>query len=263
MKIKIYIVLAFAALFSACDKGELVESTEYEKIQPGDPKYSYIKILNLTPSSPVVNFYMDGKKFTSALSSTGIENSGYAYNGLFPDLGYAVTSPGAHKLTAKIIPSATLDANLEVFSRDISPAAGQYYSILTTGVYANKTIPSSIVLEDKRPATDTSKVFVRLVNVLNGGSSLDLVKGDVSTGPKLISNVTVGGFSDWVEVPQPGAGVAPSIKFWLNNSVTQVPVVAAGFTASLSKGRAYTIYVRGVVGNTSFPATISFFTTFY
>jgi hypothetical protein len=265
MKKLIYMLAACATLFTACEKGTLVETTEYEKIAPGDPKYSYVKILNLTPSSPVVNYYMDGPKFSSGLSSTGIENSGFGYNGIYPDLGYATTAPGNHQLTAKIIPTATLDANLQVLDKAITTAPGKYYTIITGGVYdATKKIPSAIAIEDKKPALDTSKIYVRLVNFLNNGTTFDLVK-DVANGPKLASKVAYGGASEFVEVGGTAGvgGTSAIVKLFFNDSNTGVPIVATGSSLTLTKGRAYTIYARGIFGSTTFPFTLTFYTTFY
>jgi hypothetical protein len=265
MKKLVYIIAACATLFTACEKGTLVETTEYEKVAPGDPKYSYVKILNLTPSSPVINYYMDGPKFTSALSSTGLETGGFAYNGLFPDLGYAVTSPGNHQLTAKIVPRALVDPGLQVLDKQITTAPGKYYTVITGGTYGlDKTIPSIMVSEDKKPALDTSKVFVRLVNSYNGGPSYDLVK-DSATGTKLISNLAFGTASEFVEIPGTAGvgGSTASVKLFFNNSATGVPQIAAGTTLNFPKGRAYTIYTRGILGNTLFPFSATFYTTFY
>jgi hypothetical protein len=265
MKKLLYIIAACATLFTACEKGTLVETTDYEKVAPGDPKYSYVKILNLTPSSPIINYYMDGPKFSSALSSTGLETAGFGYNGLFPDLGYAVTSPGTHQLTAKIVPLATVDPGLKVLDKQITTAPGKYYSLITGGTYGvDKTISSLLVLEDKKPALDTSKVFIRLVNFYNGGPSYDLVK-DLATGPKLISNVPFGAASEFVEIPGTAGvgGSTASVKLFFNNSATGVPQITAGSTLTLSKGRAYTVYTRGSFGVTAFPFTATFYTTFY
>ncbi|RZK98314.1 MAG: DUF4397 domain-containing protein [Pedobacter sp.] len=150
MKKLLYLFIATVGFLTACEKGELVESTKYETLTPGDPKYSYIKILNLTPGSPALTYFIDGKKFSAALSSTGVENAGWAYNGLFPDLGYAVTAPGTRTLTAKTIPSLTVDPNLEVLNTQVTVNAGKYYTLYTTGMYTttNKKIGSTLLVEE-------------------------------------------------------------------------------------------------------------------
>jgi hypothetical protein len=264
MKKILYFIVAGIGLLAACTKGELVENTVYEKLEYADPKYTYLKVLNLTPASPAVNFYMDGAKFSAQYSTLGIENAGYAYNGLFPDLGYAVTSPGSHTLTAKIIPTATADANLEVFKQTITPAAGKYYTIFTSGLYTtvDKKIPTAFMLEDSKPALDTSKIFVRVANIYNGSSSVDLVK-DLATGTKIVSNVAYGTASGWAEVPALLPGSTNAVKLYLNLTTTTTPLIAAGTTVTLTKGRAYTIYMRGILGNSTYPLSATFYTTFY
>ncbi|WP_316770723.1 DUF4397 domain-containing protein [Pedobacter frigiditerrae] len=263
MKKILYFIAVCTVLLAACKKnGMTVENTEYEKVAPGNPKYSYLKFLNLTPGSPVANFYLDGVKFSSALSSSGVENAGYGYNGLYPDLGYAVTTPGSHKVTANIIPSATVDKNLEVLNTTITPAAGKYYTIFTTGQYSatNKSIGPLLVLEDIKPALDTSKIFVRFVNLYNGSPNLDIVR--ISTGVKLANNVAYGTGSSFTEIPNPGNGVAPINVFRVDNA-SNGTVLIPSFSITATKGRAYTLYFRGVLGNTTFPLTASFYTTFY
>lgn len=255
-------MVACVGFFTACEKGTLIETTEYEKVAPGDPKYSYIKILNVTPSSPVLNFFIDGTKFSSNLSSTGTQSTGYAYNGLFPDLGYAVVTPGTRSLSANVSPTATVDPNLEVFKQSINAAAGKYYTIFTTGIYSTttKNIPSAIVLEDIKPALDTSKVFVRFVNLYNGSPNVDIVR--ISNGVKLATNVAYGTASPFTEVVSPGSGVAPVVAFRVDHATTGavlLPTVSLGMV----KGRAYTLYFRGILGNPSFPFAGTFYTTFY
>lgn len=265
MKKILYIIAACASLLTACEKGTLVETTEYEKVELGDPKYSYLKFLNVTPGSPFINYYLDGAKFSSALSSTGVENSGYNYataTSLYPDFGYATTAPGAKKLTAKIIPSATADANLEVLNTTITPAAGKYYTVFTSGVYsdANKSVGPVLMIEDVQPPLDTSKIFIRLINMYNGSPNLDLVK--TATGTKVAANVAYGTASTFAEIPVPGNGVAPLNIFALNDAVTNMPLVSK-LSLTFTKGRAYTLYIRGVFGNTAYPLTGTTYTTFY
>ena len=264
MKKILYFIAAGALLFSACEKGTLVENTVYEKLAPADTKYAYVKILNLTPSSPVLTYYMDGTKFSAGYTSSGKESVGYAYNGLYPDLGYATVTPGAHALAGKIISTATADAGLEVLTSPVTLVGGKYYTLFTTGTYStvDKKIASSVVVEDVSPALDTSKVYVRLAHFYNGTGNLDLVK-DAATGTKIVSNVAYGTVSGWAEVPNPGQGTSIAAKVLINNAGTVTPLTTAGYTLSFTKGRAYTIYIRGITGSTTFPLSTTYYTTFY
>ncbi|TCC94019.1 DUF4397 domain-containing protein [Pedobacter frigiditerrae] len=265
MKKIIYLIFACVAILSACKKGKFVENTEYERLGVADPKYTYLKFLNVTPSSPTINFYIDGAKFTSGQSTSGVENAGYNYTtatSLYPDFGYAVTAPGSRKLTAKIIPSVTVDPSLEVLNTTITPAAGKYYTIFTSGVYSttNKSVGPVLVVEDVRPALDTSKVFVRVINLYNGGPNVDLIRN--STGTKLVSNLPYGAASPFAEIGSPGVGVAPAVLYTLNNAATNT-ALASNVSYSFTKGRAYTIFLKGILGNATFPLTLTNYTTFY
>jgi hypothetical protein len=261
MKKFIYFIAVSTCLVSACKKPDMIQSSPYESLTTGNTKYAYLKIYNLTPASPKVNFYMDGAKFTGALSSTGTESAGYAYNGFTPTLGYAATSPGTHTLTAKIIASATIDPGLQVFTTSLSLAPGKYYSVFTTGQYAGavKSIPSSVVFEDARPALDTTKVFFRLINLCTGSPNIDVVN-DLPTGTKLVSNVAYGKGSGWVEIPNPGAGTTPIITLIFSNTATSALLLRSALT--FTKGRAYTVYLGGVLGDPTYPFTATIATTF-
>jgi hypothetical protein len=88
---------------------------------------------------------------------------------------------------------------------------------------------------------------------------------DSAIGTKLISNVAFGTASEFVEIPGTAGvgGSAASVKLFFNNSATGVPQITAGTTINFPKGRAYTVYTRGIFGNTSFPFSATFYTTFY
>ncbi len=255
---KLLYIFAIGIVFTACKKGTLVENTQYEKLEPGSTKYAYLKLLNISPGSPVINFYINGTKFSSAYTSLGTENGGFGYNGLFPDLGYAYTVPGNQTLTAKVLASATSDPGLEVFNTPITPEGGKFYSIVTTGAYDSlaKKIPTYKMIEDVRPATDTTKIFVRVLNMYNGGPALDMFQ-DV-TGKKIVSAVPNGGVSDWVTIPNPGQ----ANKYIFKDAATAT-LLPATLTATFIKGRAYTIYTRGINGNSTYPFIPSAYTTFY
>lgn len=262
MKRIIYLIVVSIGLLTSCKKQELVETTVYEKIQPGDPKYSFFKVLNLSAGSPAVNYFLDGTKSSGLYSTTGVEG-GYAFNGLFPSIGYAVTTPGTHTLSAKLTSAATpvADRGLEVFTSPYNMAAGKYYTVVTGGIYntTSKKIESSLLIEDTRPALDTAKIFIRFANLYTGSPNVDLIQtfGGVST--KVATNIAFGKTSDFAVMPNPGKANVYSIT----NSVTGAVVANFPTAITLTKGTAITLYLRGVVGNATFPPSFTFYTTFY
>ncbi len=116
------------------------------------------------------------------------------------------------------------------------------------------------MLEDVKPALDTSKVFVRVINLYNGGPNVDFIRN--SNGVKLAANVAYGTASAWGEITSPGSGSAPSLLYTLNNATTNTALLS-NIAISFTKGRAYTFYLRGVFGNATYPLSGTFYTTFY
>ena len=143
----------------------------------------------------------------------------------------------------------------------INAGAGKYYTLFTSGVYSatNKSVGPILMIEDVRPSLDTAKIFLRLVNMYNGSPNLDLVK--VTTMSKISTNVAYGTASNFAEIPSPGNGTAPINSLALYNTVTGVALTTPG-NFTFTKGRAYTIYIRGVLGNTTYPLTTGSYTTF-
>jgi len=262
MKRIIYLIAVSIGLLTSCKKQELVETTVYEKIQPGDTKYSFFKVLNLAAGTPLVNYYLDGAKASGLYSTTGVE-TGYGYNGVFPDLGYAVTSPGTHNLAVKLTSAAipVTDRGLEIYSGPFDFAAGKYFSVVPLGLYntTTKKITSAVVLEDIRPALDTTKIYIRFANLYSGGPNVDLTQTLAGVSQKVAVNVPFGKASEFIAIPNPGK----ANLYTITNSATNAVIVTqtAGFT--LPKGRAYTLYLRGVQGNTSYLPGFTFYTTFY
>lgn len=261
MKKICYIFFAIAIAFVACKKGNLVESTPYTKINVGDPAYSFLRFINITPGSPNINFYLNDVRITGAYNALSGE-SGFGYNTIFPNLSgqYLPITPGTNKIDAKIVSSATVDKGLNVLNTSINTNGGRYYTLFTTGSYntTDKKIPSSYLLEEVKPVLDTTKVFVRLVNLYSGGpAAIDMIQP--STGRVLISNVTYNSASAFVEIPLPG-----QVNIYqFNNAGTATPTAPGQLTTTLTKGQAYTFILRGIAGSTTSPFGISSYTTFY
>lgn len=263
MKKLIYTLIGFALFFAACNKNkEIVENTKYEKLEIGDSKYTYLKFLNLSQGSPIVNYYLNGSKFSARLSSTGVENGGYTFSQIFPGSGnYAAAAPGQYQVSAKIIPTAATDPNLEVFNNSTSFAGGKNYSIYFYNKYnvSAKKIPAYVVYEDVRPTLDTTSVLVRLASFGTNAPSFDLSVGTTYIAP-IVKNVTPGKISDWARLANLGPGIDIALKAYLTISGQSAPVIAAGNDLTLSKGRAYTVYIFDTPTNGVF--TIGSETTF-
>jgi len=259
MKRLIYLFTLAAIVFGACEKGTLVENTEYTIIKAGDPSYSFLRFINFTTGSPEINFSLNGERVSGGASTSG-KQVGYLYLGVFPGTGgtYIPAKVGANTIAANIVSSATVDPGVEVYNNSINTEGGKYYSYFTTGTYnsTNKKIGSSFVLEEVKPVLDTTKVFVKLVHLGTGAPNVDFVLQ--STGKKIISNVANGAGSNFTEVPLPGQNAV----YLVSNAETGATIVQLAATA-LTKGRAYTFILRGVAGSTATPLGVSYYTSFY
>ncbi|RYF12448.1 DUF4397 domain-containing protein [Pedobacter agri] len=262
MKKTLYILIAAVTIFTACKKGELVESTPYTKINVGDPAYSFLRFINMTPGSPSVNFYMNDTRISGAYNALTGE-TGFSYIGIFPvNPGqFLPITPGTSKIDAKIVSSAATDKSLNVFNTNINLAGGKYYTLFTTGAYntTDKKIPASLLLEEVRPALDTTKIFVRMVNLYNGGTAnIDMVQR--TTGQVIVPNVAYNSASGFVEIPLPGQ----SNVYQFNYTGTTTSVTTGSFSGiTLTKGQAYTFIVRGIAGSTTTPFGLSYYASFY
>lgn len=261
MKKLLYTIALVAILFTACKKGDLVESTPYTKINAGDPAYSFLRFINITPASPNINFYLNSTRISGAYNALSGE-TGFGYLSFFPNLGgqYLPITPGTNTIDAKVVSSAAADPNLNVFNKSIVTTGGKYYSLVTTGSYTDKKITNSILLEEVKPILDTTKVLIRLVNLFNGGTAnLDMVQKTATTSQVLIPNIAVNEVSPYISIPLPGQ--ANNYVFYYTG--TSVSPTAYTLTSTLTKGQAYTFFVRGVNGSTTFPFGVSGTASFY
>lgn len=258
MKKLIYLFTLAAIVFGACEKGSLVENTEYTKIEAGDPSYSFLRFINLTPGSPVINYSLNGERVSGGSSTSG-KQAGFIYLGVFPGTGgtYLPAKVGANTISANIVTSAAADPGVEVHKNSITTEGGKYYTYFTTGTYstADKKIASSFLWEEVKPVLDTTKVFVKLVHLGTGAPNVDFVMK--TTGQKIITNVANGAGSNYAEIPLPGT----SSVYLINNSETGATIITLP-TTTLIKGRAYTYLLRGVAGSTDTPIGVSSYVSF-
>lgn len=239
-KILSFVVFALFCVLSACEKDTNLESTS---LFPVDITKPFIKFVNASPGSPIINFYMDNIKMTGTYTVSGTE-AGIAYAALYPSLGYSQSKRGSGKISTKIAGVSTIDPGLVTFEGSVNLEAGKYYSAFTVDQYdaVNKK-QNLLVIEDKNPAVDTSKVFLRVINF-----QVNRPKADVflSTGEKLFSGVEYKKETEFVSIPNPGK----ESTYVLKDTGTGA-VIPLTLKLTLTKGRAYTLVLRGIAGTTS------------
>ncbi len=255
--IKSLFLLLIAGTFASCEKESFVESSEY--VIPQDNAIR-LKILTVAPEAPAVNFFINDKKITGVNNATGI-NNGYGYNGLYPDLGYlVVNNAAAYNLKAKVAGAASEDADLTVLDQNLNLEDGKQYTLFTSKYDAtNKKISNYTLIEDKRPTPtpDTSKTYIRLVNLLNDVSGLTLEH--VNVEKVLVNNLPYGEASDFISIDNPGQ----ANEYKLINAADGSSVLNIT-SYTLVKGRCLTIYCYGNFGEAgTYSPKLAWFTSFY
>lgn len=240
MKILNILTLCLLCVLSACEKDTSLEATATLAVDSNKP---FVKFFNASPDSPIINFYMDNIKMTGTYTVSGTE-TGIAYAAIYPSLGYSQSSGTSSKILTKIAGSSTVNPGVVTSESTVNLAAGKYYSVFAVDQYdlVNKK-QNLLVIEDKSPATDTSKVFLRLVNLQVKRAKVDV---SLNTGEKLFSGVEYLKSTDFVSIPNPGK----ESTYILKDSTTGA-IIPLTLKLNLSKGRAYTLVLRGVAGTIS------------
>lgn len=239
MKINL-IMLGLFFVVSACEKDTKLESTATSSVDLTKP---FVKFINASPESPIINFYMDNIKMTGAYTVSGTE-TGIAYAAIYPSLEYSQSNGSSGKISTKIAAASTLNPGVTTNESAVNLAAGKYYSVFAVDVYdaANKK-QGLIVIEDKKPSLDTTKAFLRVVNVQVKRAKADVV---LSTGEKLFSGVDYKKETEFVSIPNPGKESTYILKDTASGAV--IPIT---LKLTLAKGRIYTLILRGIAGTTT------------
>lgn len=240
MKILNFITLAMFCVLSACEKDTSLESTATSAVDLNKP---FVKFMNASPGSPIINFYMDNIKMTGTYTVSGTE-TGIAYAAIYPSLGYSQSTGSSGKISTKIAGSSTVDPGVSTNESTVNLAAGKYYSVFAVDQYDAVTKKQKLlVIEDKNPPSDTTKAFLRFVNLQVKRAKVDV---SLSTGEKLFSGIDYLKETDFVSIPNPGKESTYILK-----DTSTGAIIPLTLKLTLAKGRAYTLVLRGVAGTTT------------
>lgn len=245
-------VVLGAALLAGCSKDAI-------RTIDGPLPGSFVKFFNFGVNAPAVNYYSDTVKVTAISSTncqtvpvdpkcttTGIESTSGTGYGAAGNAGlYSSLTPGSHVLAGKSVVAA--DNGTFVTTLTSTLAAGQYYSMYTSGFYnaTTKTVESFIVA-DSLPATDFSLAYVRFVNASPNSAPMILYARNTVTGTEVAIGPAVAYKSagSFVSLPPAPYDLNARVPGSATNLVTRL---AVGFTA----GHAWTVTVRGDMTATS------------
>lgn len=234
----IALLIASTFILFACEKTNTIP----DRTSTVSNSSAFIKGLHLSPNAPVFNFFAGNKKVLSVTSATGDVETGLAFGAVVPSLssGYSTIEPGTHTL-ASIVPSssstlggqtiATKQANLE---------NGKYYTI---AVMDSLSRLDAIVIEDDLNIPDPTKAYFRIINAMVGGTA-DL-EFSATTGGSSFSKNGLGfkSISNFEEMTE------GTYKVYLRANGNTAKLDSISAFAPL-KGKKYTLYTRGVVGQT-------------
>jgi hypothetical protein len=190
-----------------------------------------IKFIHAVVDGPAIDVFANDAKINGAALS---------YGNLFPT-EYSVVAPGTVNMKVATPASGSVAA-VTVLTAPLSLENDKYYTIAATG---SSTAPAGLLVQDDLSVPDPTKNYIRVLNLLTTGQSVDLAVG---TAAPLISNVAPRTSSPYVAVA-PNVSTAP---YALQTRLTSTTTVV-GATLNYSNpnvGRKFTIVVRGAVGRT-------------
>lgn len=239
-----------------------------------------IKILHTAPGTPAIDGYVNGTKITPVASVSVTDNAlatsittGIIYNytgslatyqGLFPGSNYAAVASGSTVIkiqtstpTPALVSPQTSVPGTVIGTVTQNTTDGSAYSVFTLGLPGSATSPLGIkAIEDKFPAADLGKAYVRFAYMIPNGKPVDVsaTSAPTATITTLTSNIAYSNVSDFVAVNVNPAGLTNyTFQMYLTGTVTKLGTVSAA--VSLAPGRYYTIIGRGLAADYAVPGT--------
>ena len=200
-----FFLVALSAAFSACSDDQ---SNQLAIVSPAAG--ARIKFIHAIPSASGVNILVNGQQFSGVLTTPPSAPGLVGYGAFFPVNDYATLPAGAAKVDV-VTPASGTVAQGTLVSSNVPVEANRYYSVFAVGSATNA---EAFVTQDDLSAADTSKAYIRFVNlVANSTTGYDLgVGGTYLTGPANIAYKQASNFVPIAPVPTGGAPVAVQIR---------------------------------------------------
>lgn len=187
-----------------------------------------------------IHAVVDGPAIDVFANDAKINGAALTYGNPFPT-EYSVVAPGTVNMKVATPASGSVAA-VTILTAPLPLENDKYYTIAATG---SSTAPAGLLVQDDLSVPDPTKNYIRVLNLLTTGQSVDLAVG---TAAPIISNVAPRTSSAYVAVA-PNVSTAPyALQTRLSSTTTVV-----GATLNYSNpnvGRKFTIVVRGAVGRT-------------
>jgi Domain of unknown function (DUF4397) len=239
MKKRIFgsIIIAAFIVF-ACKKNDTIPN----RTTLNPPDIANIKGIHLSPDAPLFNIMVDSIRALTVIETADNVESGLGFGTVVPSLsnGYSIVPSGTHTVSAKVPSTSATLPNQTIVSKSTNFVAGKYYTIVV-GDSLSKL--DAVIIEDDLNVPDTSKAYIRILNFMMKGSA-DLEFQGSAGGYNFNKNgIPFKSVSNFDTLTQ------GTYKIYLRatGSATKLDSITA--FAPL-KGRKYTLYTRGVVGQT-------------
>ncbi|PTQ98172.1 uncharacterized protein DUF4397 [Mucilaginibacter yixingensis] len=277
MKTSTYIYFGLLlTVMAGCKKGTIT--------QVGDPAGgALIKFVHAAPGSPAIDGFVNNTKITPLTNvsvtdnqvatsiATGISysylGSATTYLGLFPSSNYAAVPAGSTVI--KVVVSTPVPALKSPQTSAVgtntsvtqSTTSGSAYSVFAIGLPGSATAPLGIkVVEDKFPAAESGKAYVRFAHLIPNGGAVDVKAFHTPTGVTKVdtaatnTNVAYGTVTDFVAVNvNPTSTTNYTFQMFLTGTTTKLGPISGA--VPLAPGRYYTILARGLAADYPVPGT--------
>ena len=231
-----YLFVLITIVITGCDK---IDSLQ----QRGDiASGASIKAMHLSPDAPAANLMVDDIKTVGVLSSTAIE-SGLVFGNIFPSLsgGYAFVPAGTHTVSAKVPGSSAVLPGQTITSKSVNLEQGKFYTVALVDSLSKL---EAVIIEDNLNIPDTSKSYFRIANfMMKGTADVEITSSTIPGYSFQKNGIAYKAASNFDTL---SAGTY-KILLRANGSSTRLDSITAFAPAN---GRKYTLYTRGVVGQT-------------
>lgn len=190
-----------------------------------------VKIIHAVADGPSIDVFANDAKLNGAALAYGAGAPTEYFVVPAGSVNFRVATPVSGTVAAQNILTTAIPLETE-----------KYYTLAATGTAA---APTGVLIPDDLTVPNPAKNYVRIVNLVSNGPSVDLAVG---TGTPVIANIAYKAVSEYVAV-DPNAATAP-YAFQIRETGKTTQLGATVNFSTLNVGRKYTLILRGLVGRT-------------
>jgi len=236
-KIIFGILAVITIVIVACEKKDTIP--DRTTLNPASS--ANIKGMHMSPDAPVFNIFVDTVKALAALESNPDVETGLSFGTIVPSLSnaYSIVTGGSHTIAAKVPSTSSTLPGQTIISKSANLVQGKFYTI---AVVDSLSKLDALIIEDDLSVADTSKSYFRILNFMKGTADLEFQgsAGGYNFNKNGILFKSVSNFDTLKQGTY-------KIILRATGSSTRLDSIAAFAPV---KGRKYTLYTRGVVGQT-------------